>query len=237
MNLTALEVVPANRLLKALPEKDAEKLLCKCERVELSKGRTIYETGDAARHVYFPSSGVITLLSATEDGESVEVGMIGNEGTTGVPVIMHARRMPYRATVQFPLDALRCEATVIREQFNNGGPFTDLMLCYAHALFAQVAQSAVCNRFHTAEQRFCRWLLCIRDRVPSDTLELTQESLAFTLGTQRSMVSTALTALQRSGLINYNRGSLTVLDQRGIELASCECYEAVNEQICRCRAA
>jgi CRP-like cAMP-binding protein len=223
-----------NRLLDALPHGEFERLRTKLRPVELSRGKTIYETGDRANYVYFPSSGLVALLSATAEGETVEVGMVGNEGTTGVPLIMHARNTLFRAVVQLPMLALCGEARVIQQEVQQGGRLAEVLLCYAHSVFAQLAQSVVCNRFHTAEERLCRWLLSARDRVASDTLELTQESLASTLGTQRSMVSAALTELQKSRLITYSRGSITILHRVGLAASACECYEALKELTCRC---
>jgi len=223
-----------NRLLDALPCEELERLRGKLRPVHLSQGRTIYEAGELANYVYFPSSGLVALLSATAEGETVEVGMVGSEGTTGVPLIMHARNTPFRALVQVPMLALCAEARVIQNEVQQGGRLAEILICYAHTVFAQLAQSAVCNRFHTAEQRLCRWLVSARDRVTDDTLALTQESLAATLGTQRSMVSTALTELQKNQLISYSRGSITILDRMGLAASACECYEALKDQTCRC---
>jgi CRP-like cAMP-binding protein len=223
-----------NRLLDALPCEELERLRGKLRPVHLSQGRTIYEAGELANYVYFPSSGLVALLSATAEGETVEVGMVGSEGTTGVPLIMHARNTPLRAVVQVPMLALCAEARVIQKEVQQGGRLAEILICYAHTVFAQLAQSAVCNRFHTAEQRLCRWLLSARDRVTDDTLALTQESLAATLGTQRSMVSTALTELQKNQLIRYSRGSITILDRMGLTASACECYEALKDQTCHC---
>ena len=223
-----------NRLLDALPGEELERLRAKLRPVQLSQGKTIYEAGELANYVYFPSRGLVALLSATAEGETIEVGMVGSEGTTGIPLIMHARNTPFRAVVQVPVLALCSEARVIQKEVQQGGRLAEILLCYAHTVFAQLAQSAVCNRFHTAEQRLCRWLLSARDRMTDDTLALTQESLAATLGTQRSMVGTALTELQKHQLIKYGRGFITILDRTGLAASACECYEALKEQTCRC---
>lgn len=223
-----------NRLLDSLRQSDFERMAGNLRQVELGRGKTIYEAGDLAPYVYFPASGLAALMSGTAEGEMVEVGMVGNEGTTGIPLIIHARRTPFRAVVQIPMIAWRCETRFLQAEIQRGGHLTEVLLCYVHSVFAQIAQSSVCNRFHTAEQRMCRWLLSARDRLTSDTLALTQESLAATLGTQRSMVSVSLTELQRLRLITYGRGSVMILDRAGLESAACECYLMIKEQTCRC---
>ena len=146
----------ANRLLRSLPVEECERIQKNSQTVHLPRGRVICDAGDVAHHVYFPLSGVISLLSTTEAGEVIEVAMVGNEGTTALPVIMHAQEMPYRAVIQVPVDAIRIELSVIQKEFPRGGRLQNLLACYSHTLFTQIAQSAVCNRFHTAEQRFCR---------------------------------------------------------------------------------
>jgi len=220
-----------NSLLESLPRKEYERLRPKLQLVQLSRGRVLCEAGDFAEYVYFPLNGVISLLSSTEAGEVIEVGMVGNEGTTALPIIMHAREMPYRAVVQLPVEALRSQPEVIQEEFKRASRLQNLLVCYAHSLFAQIAQSAVCNRFHTAEQRFCRWLLCTHDRVQSDTLELTHEIIADMLGVQRSVVSMTAGVFQKIGLITYSRGSITIRDRDGLEAVSCECYRVVKRQL------
>jgi len=217
-----------------LPDEEYERLSRGMEPVHYSAGKIVYEAGDCARYVYFPLNGVIGLLSMTAEGESIEVGIIGNEGTTAVPVIMHPRNMLYRAVVQSSMDAARIEASAMHHEIEKGGRLSHILLCYSHSLFTQIAQSAVCNRFHTAEQRFARWLLDTRDRIDSNAIEVTQECLASMLGIQRSVVSASETALQRAGLITFGRGEITILDHRGLETATCECYEIVREQVCRC---
>ncbi len=223
-----------NRLLDSLPQAIYQRLRPELKAVHLSRGKTICEADDWTRYVYFPVSGVITLLLTTGQGETIEAAVIGNEGTTGVPVLMHSRRMPYRAVVQVPVDALRVEASFICGELKEANGLNDVLLCYEYSLLTQVAQSVVCSRFHTSDQRLCRWLLSIRDRVPTDTLELTQEALSYLLGVQRSMVGASACELQRAGMISYGRGSITILDRQGLEAAACECYAIVKDQICQC---
>src|SRR5713226_9727446 len=208
-----------NHLLQALSTEEYGRFSPKLQSVHLPRGRVLYNAGDRADFVYFPISGVVSLLSSTESGEVVEVGVIGNEGTTCIPVITHAQEMPYRVLIQIPGDAMRCKAEIVRDEFVRGGRLHNLLICYTHSLFAQIAQSAVCNRFHMAEPRFCRWLLCMHDRVESDTLPLTHEIIANMLGVERAHISRTAQALQSSGLISYKRGSITILDRYGLEAA------------------
>jgi CRP-like cAMP-binding protein len=234
MTASASTALNGNRLLELLPGEECERLLPALQWVHLPRGRVLCEAGDVAQYVYFPLNGVISLLSSTEAGEVIEVGMVGNEGTTALPVILHAREMPYRAVIQVPVDALRIEPEVIQQEFKKGGRLQNLLACFTHSLFIQIAQSAVCNRFHTAEQRFCRWLLCTHDRVKSDTVELTHEIISDMLGIQRSVVTVTAGAFQRIGLIAYSRGSITIRDRAGLEAASCECYRLVKRQVTLC---
>lgn len=234
MSVTSPQASLQNRLLRALPNEVYERLTPKLRPVQLPRGRVLYDAGDLADCVYFPLSGVVSLLSSTEAGEVIEVGVVGNEGITVIPTIGRAREMPYRAVVQIPVEAVSIEVGVIRDEFLRGCELRNLLICHMHSLFAQIAQSAVCNRFHTAELRFCRWLLSMHDRVQSDSFELTHEIISNMLGTQRPLVSVTAGLLQKAGLISYSRGSITILDRQGLEDASCECYRIVKQQVTQC---
>lgn len=237
MDALPAQAAITNSILSALSGDERRRLAVRLQPVHLPRGRVLYDVGDRAEFVYFPLNGVVSLLSSTEAGEMVEVGMVGNEGTTSVPAITHAQEMPYKALIQIAVDAMRCEANAVRDEFVRGGKLHNLLICHTHSLFAQITQSAVCNRFHQAEARFCRWLLCMHDRVDSDTLPLTHEIISNMLGAERAHVSRTAQALQNSGLISYQRGSITILDRRRLEAASCECYTVVKQQITHCLAA
>jgi len=232
-----LHTPPENRLLTALPRGEYERLVPHFERVYLPQGKVISEVGDHLRHAYFPFGGVISLLSMTENGETIEVAMVGNEGVVGVPIILRAGVTPYRTMVQIPGDAVRIRAEALARECGQGGRLQDLLLRYAHALLAHVSQSAVCGRFHTVEARLGRWLLVTRDRVNSDSFQYTQEFLSHMLGTPRTVVSIAACKLQDAGLIRYRRGRITILDRRALEAAACECYRAVLKEISQIIAA
>ena len=216
-----------NRLLAALPHEEYQRLQRHLELVQLSNRRTLCEVGDSIRHAYFLNSGMGSLLALTQSGATVEIAMVGNEGMLGIPVILGANNAPYQIMVQLPGEGMRIKTDVIRAEFKRAGALHDLLLSYTHALITQVSQSAVCNRFHTVEKRLCRWLLIAHDRVDGDTFHLTQEIISFMLGTPRTGVTMAAGTLQDAGLIRYRRGKITILDRRGLEEASCECYRII----------
>lgn len=220
-----------NGLLSALPRAEYERLSPHLELVRLTPGKILYNAGDVVRHAYFPRGGMICLLSTTEDGRTIEVGMIGSEGMAGIPIVLRSGAAPYQVMVQLAGNALRVSGNALREEFNRGGKLQDLLLRYTHSLLIQVAQSAACNSFHTMKARLCRWLLVSRDRTHTDTLQLTQEFLSQMIGAPRTRVTMVAHDLQRAGLIRYSRGKITILDKRGLEAKSCECYRVVREQI------
>jgi len=218
---------PANRILEALPREEYARLLPLLSPVRLRKGRVLWEAGEEIRHAYFLTGGMVAMLSVTHDEETVEIGMIGSEGMAGVASVLRCEAAPYRVVAQLPATALRIGVRALRVEFSRGGRLQDLLLRYTHALLTQVAQSTSCHRFHTAEQRLCRWLLTSADRAERNTLPLTQEFLAQMIGVPRTSVTSAAVKLQGRGLIGYRRGRINLLDRLGLESASCECYRAV----------
>ncbi len=234
----ALQSFPAqNYLLAALPRHEYELLAPRLETVHFPKGKVLFEPNDPVRYAYFPHAGIVSLLSFTMEGETMEVAMVGREGVIGIPVILRADRMPYRVVAQLPADAAALKAEVLRDFFDRGGRFQHLLLSYTQTLLTQVAQSALCNRFHTVEERLCRWLRVARDRTESSAFDVTHEFLSQMIGAPRTGVSVAAGALQRARIIRYSRGRMTILDWRGVELRSCECYEVIKEDLDRFLAA
>ena len=229
--LTPLGVPPENRLLAALPRAEYERLLPHLERVHFPQGKVLYEAGDVVRRAYFVTKGMVSLLSMTEDGGTTEVAMVGNEGVTGIAIILRVGITPYRSMVQIPVDALSIKAEALKSELGRNAQFQDLLLRYTHSVLAQVSQSAVCNRFHTVEARLGRWLLVARDRVGSDSFQLTQELISHMLGTPRTVVTVAANKLQDAGLIRYKRGGITILNPQRLESAACECYGVVAKEI------
>ncbi|HEX8709302.1 MAG TPA: Crp/Fnr family transcriptional regulator [Pyrinomonadaceae bacterium] len=230
MSILSKAIRSGNRLLAALTEQEYERLLPNIELAHLEKGELIYMSGDRIRYAHFPLTGMISLLSTTESGSTVEVAMVGNEGILGLPVVMSINKSPYEAMIHIAADTVRIKAEVLKEEFDRGGRLQDFMLRYTHVLIAQIMQSAVCNRFHTVEERLCRWLLIARDRVNSNTIDLTQENIAHMLGSPRTGVTMAAGVLQQSGLIRYSRGKIVILDRQRLSDASCECYRVIKEE-------
>jgi CRP-like cAMP-binding protein len=220
-----------NKLLSTLPWAEYERLRPHLTPMHLRVGKIIYEQGDVADYIYFPTQGMLSLLGLTVDGSIVEVAMIGSEGVTGLPAILRTPRMPWRVTVQLRADVLRLSAPALRAELARGGQLQDLLLRFAHTTLTQVTQSAVCHRFHTTEQRLCRWLLTAGDRARSDTFRLTQESIAQMLGVPRTSVTMIASRLQRLGLIQYHRGQITILNRRHMSQAACECYGVIADEI------
>lgn len=220
-----------NQILFRLQQEDYGRLHVRLEPVHLPRGRVIYEVGDAVRHAYFLTGGMVSLLATTVEGDTVQVAMVGNEGAVGLPALLGINAMPYRVVVQLPASALRISAAALGTEFNRGGRLHDSLLRYLHTLITQITQSALCNRYHTIEERLCRWLLISRDHAHSDLLALTQESLAHMLGVQRTGVTGAAVALQRTGFISYRRGNIKLLDRPGLKTKSCECYGVITEEI------
>ena len=216
-----------NRLLGLLPERESLTLRRYLEPVEMAFKEPVFANGKPIHHVYFPVRGVISLVMDLEEGVSVEAGTIGREGMVGLNVFLNVPRSPWRAFCQIPGDALRMPAQDFLSEVRESEALTLILFRYTNAMVASLAQTAACNRAHTLEERMCRWLLTTRDRVDSDDFPLTQEFLGQMLGVRRPSVSLAGIALQNAGLIHYTRGRITILDRKGIEEASCECYEIV----------
>jgi len=220
-----------NHLLAALPREEYARLAPHLKLVQLPAGGVLHEAGVGIRHLYFLKGGMASLLSITEDGQTVAVGMIGNEGVVGLPAVLGVSTAPYRVVTQLSANALRVGADALRDEFNRGGRLQKRLLHYMHTLLAQLSQSAACNRYHTMRARLCRWLLISLDRAHSDTLQLTPESLPQMIGAPRARVTMVARDLQQAGLIRHGRDTITVLDKRGLEAHSCECYRIVREQI------
>jgi CRP-like cAMP-binding protein len=223
-----------NRLLAALPTQEYQRLLPELELVTLNFAEVIYEPGDKIRHVYFPNDSVVSLLAsllATENHHSMlEVGMIGNEGMTGVSVFMGVDTSRTRALVQGAGTAMRMKSAVLRNESNHVSSLHRLLHRYTHSLLTQTSLSSACNRFHTLDSRLARWLLMTHDRIGSDEFRLTQEFMSNMLGVRREGVNRVAGNLQRDKLISYSRGHVTVINRRGLEKVSCDCYRTIRAE-------
>lgn len=227
---TTLRAPPTNRLLAALPQDEYQGLLPKLKLFPLSFGEVIYEPGDLIRNVYFPTSGIISLLAAVEDRATLEVGIVGREGMVGLPTFMGVKTSGNRAVVQGAGAAIRMKASAFQNECENGGSFPRLLRRYTHSRLTQIAQGAACNRFHPIDARLARWLLMTRDRMGTDQFRLTQEFLSNMLGVRREGVNKAAGALQQQNLISYSRGNLLILDRVGLEAIACNCYGLIKAE-------
>ena len=219
-----------NQLLAALQEADWQRLQPYLEPVEMPLGQVLYESGRPMSHVYFPTTSIVSLLYVMENGASAEIAVVGYEGVVGITLFMGGGTTPSRGVVQSAGMGVRLSAQKIRDEFNHSGPVMHLLLRYTQALIAQMVQTAACNRHHSLDQQLCRWLLLSLDRLQGDELVMTQELIANMLGVRREGVTEAALKLQAAGLIRYVRGHITVLDRKGLELRTCECYAAVKNE-------
>jgi CRP-like cAMP-binding protein len=222
-----------NHILAALPLAEFDRLLPDLELVVMPLGEVLCESNGQLDYVYFPTTSIISLLYVLENGASAEIAIVGNEGLLGISLFMGGETTPSRAVVQSAGHGYRLKAQLLKNEFNRAGPTLHLLLRYTQALITQMTQTAVCNRHHSVEQQLCRWLLLSLDRLPSDSLNMTQDLIANMLGVRREGVTEAAGSLQRAGLIRYSRGHIKVLDRPGLERTVCECYAVVKQEFDR----
>lgn len=222
-----------NHLLAALPAVDFERLVAHLELVPLPLGEILYEPDARMRHVYFPTTSIVSLHYVMESGASAETAGVGNEGIVGVSLFMGGDSTPSSAVVQTAGHAYRLESRLLKDEFSRGGPLQSLLLRYTQALITQMTQTAACNRHHSIEQQLCRWLLLTLDRVSSRELTMTQELVASMLGVRRGGITEAAGNLQRAGVIKLRRGHISVVDRPGLETRACECYAVVKKELSR----
>ena len=230
MSSTKRDVPVENRLLAALPSKEYKRLLPELEHVILGFGKILYEPGERVRHVYFPNDSIISLLSTVSKRSTLEVGIVGNDGMAGISVFMGVDTSRTRALVQGPGTAARMRAEALRKESRQLGMLPRLLQRYSHSLLTQISQSAACYRFHTVDARLARWLLMTHDRVRSDEFRITQQFMSDMVGVRREGINKAVGALQRSKLISSSRGSITILNRRGLESVSCVCYGIIRDE-------
>lgn len=216
-----------NRILRSLPPRERGILTPYLRSVDLRKDTVLYEAGQRIKDVYFPEHSMISYLSGTSDGETIEVSVVGYEGVAGIECAMEGFTA-FRAVVQIPGPALALNCEFLRRELNRCEGIQKALMIYAKALFVQLGQTAVCNKFHSVEERFCRWLLMAHDKTAAPAIPMTQESLARVLGTRRASVSGAAGTFQRDGTIRYTRGRISILNRKRLEAQSCECYETIS---------
>lgn len=219
-----------NFLLAALPAEDYQRLQQHLELVDLPLRQSIYDLGEPITDVYFPKGAIISLVVTLEDGSTMEAGMVGQEGMAGLPALLGGMTKAHHAFVQHAGQAWRLSVPALKAEFDRGGSLQTLLLHYFQALFAQVAQTGVCNRFHTIEERLARWLLLVSDCVQLEEFPLTQEFIAQMIGVRRAGVTVAAGTLNQAGLIHYTRGRIKITNRAGLEDFSCECYKVVREE-------
>jgi CRP-like cAMP-binding protein len=218
-----------NRLLDALPFKDREQLLANCEAIELVFGEVLYRANEPVSHVYFPTGGFISLVTSVDSSANLEVGLVGNEGILGVSLMLGVDVAPFYSLVQGAGSALRITTTAFLRQLENSQALQLELRRYLYVLMRQLAQTAICTRYHLVEARLARWLLMMQDRAHSDHFHVTHVFLAYILGVRRVGITKAANSLLKKKLISYKRGDITILDRVGLEAASCECYRVDKE--------
>lgn len=219
-----------NSLFHSIPEDEWLKFLPDLEPVELPLGKVLYESGTKMTHVYFPTSAIVSLLYELENGSSAEIAVVGFEGIVGISTFMGGGSTSSRAVVQSAGHGYRMKVNLLLNAFEKSKPIEHLLLRYTQALITQMSQTAVCNRHHTLDQQFCRWLLLSLDRLKTNHLVMTQELIANMLGVRREGVTEAALKVQKAGLISYSRGHIIIIDRAGLETRTCECYKVVKEE-------
>lgn len=222
-----------NRLLTALPEIEYRRLEPYLSFVSLSIGEICYEASEKIDTVYFPDNALISLVSTLSDGSTTEVSLVGCTGMVGLPVILGSGYSQHRAVVQVPGISAKISALILKKEFEKGGELQRLLLGYVENRLNEVAQLSICNRHHNIEERMARWLLMVQDLIQSDELPLTQEFIGQMLGVRRPGVTLTAGDFQRSGLIRYSRGKITILDREALEEVACECYQLFHKHFCR----
>lgn len=222
-----------NHLLDELPAADYARMAAHLELVPMALGDVLYEPNVKLRYVYFPTTAIVSLLYVMENGASAEIAIVGNDGIVGVPLFMGGDSTSSRAVAQNAGHGFRLRADFLKTEFDRFDSTMQLLLRYTQALITQMAQTAVCNRYHSIDQQLCRWLLLSLDCLPANEVHMTQELIANMLGVRREGVTEAAGKLQQAGLIRYHRGHITVLDRPSLEARCCECYRVVKTEVDR----
>jgi CRP-like cAMP-binding protein len=222
---------PRNRLLLALPSSDLKQLMPKLERVRCQRGQILMDADSPLDHVFFPDTGVVSVVAVYADGTIIEMATIGREGCTAVQAVFGAKISSVRLLVQIPGGAAKMSRAAFTRAMGSMPSFRGLMYAYVQAFLEQILVSVACNGAHSLQERLARWLLMMRDRGDDDTLQITQNLLAEMLGVQRPTITNAARELERAGLVARGRRQVTILDRRGLEKASCECYQLVRARV------
>lgn len=222
---------PRNRLLIALPPRNLKRLMPELEHIRCASGEVLLDADASLDHIYFPDSGVISMVAVYADGSTIEMATIGREGCTGVQAVFGAKISSARLFVQIPGTAARMPRAAFARAMASMPSFRNLMFAYVQAFLEQVLVSVACSGAHSLKERLARWLLMMRDRSDDDTLPITQDILAAMLGVQRPTVTVAARDLEQGGLIKRGRRQVSIVDRQGLIEAACECYELVRVRI------
>ena len=217
----------ANRLLRGLPDAELNRMGPALERVHLPRPTELEGANEEIQFVYFPTTGVASILAIDESGESVDTAMIGREGMTGLAVFLGTGQSPVRTIVQVPMSALRMESRALREELARGGRLVALLQRHTQVVMITMAQLILCNRIHRLDQRAARWLLQVDDRVDEAPFKVTQEFLAQMIGVQRPALSVAMRQFKDAGLVRYARGQISIADRAGLLARSCGCTKVI----------
>jgi CRP-like cAMP-binding protein len=220
----------SNRLLAALPLEAYRDLQPYLEVVPLAFRQILLQPQEPILYVYFPTSGLVSLLAVMEDNTAVEIGIVGDEGMVGIPLFLGTDRCTFRAIVQIPGEAVRLRANVFKQAIAQFEPFSLWIQRYINLLLIQISQTSACNIRHNIEQRCCRWLLMMHDSARADEFAITQEFLAQMLCVRRASVTEVALRLQKAGLLRYSRGNMTICDRQGLETIACECYRLLRAE-------
>ena len=220
----------ANRLLRGLTNAELERIRPALVPVHLPRPTELESANEEIRFVYFPTTGVASIVAIDESGESVDTAMIGNEGMTGLAVFLGTRQSPVRTIVQVPLSGLRMEATALREELGRDGRLVTLLQRHTQVVMITMAQLILCNRIHRLDQRAARWLLQVNDRVDEASFTVTQEFLAQMIGVQRPALSVAMRQFKDAGLVRYARGQISIADREGLLAKSCGCINVITSE-------
>lgn len=219
-----------NRFLRALPRPVTERIAAQLRSVRLQRGTVLIHAGDIPSDLYFPDSGLVSLVKVMRDGRTAEIGAIGMEGMVGVASLIGINHSTFETIVQMDGTGWSLKSAVLRAEVEADAALKALVLRYADYLINRLAQTAACNRLHTLRQRCCRWLLTAQDNALEPTFSLTHDFLAMMMGVNRPSLSLAIASLQHRRLIEYRRAWLTIRDRRGLESRACECYQTLREE-------
>ena len=224
---------PVNRLLAALPNEDYQRLYPYLESVELPQHKILYNAGEHYEYAYFPSHSIVSTVAIMENGSTTEIGVIGNEGMVGLPIVLDTSYTNSTAIVQVGNGGYRLPARRLKEELDRQGALKVLLMRYIQARIIQLGQTAACNRYHNLEQRFARWLLTVRDNIQKDEFQLTHEFISQMLGVRRTGVTEIAGKFQKAGIIRYKRGLIKIESQKKLEARACECYWLIAKEFSR----